>query len=74
MSSFLRFFGEILGHLYSLLTNSALAEILGVNLFWVLFGFCSMWLVLNTFVFRSSISPGSAFLFNSRSDSEDEHL
>lgn len=74
MNSFLLFFGEILGHLYSLLVNSALAQILGANLFWILFGFCAMWLVLNTFVFRSIVNPGSAFLFNSRSDSEDKHL
>lgn len=66
MMEFLNVLKNILGHLYSMLLNSAIGSCLGINVFWALFGFFVMWTVISITVFRGSIAPGSvSTLFNS---------
>lgn len=69
MMSFLSLMSDIFGNLYKLLRDSKVADILGVDLFWALFGFFVMWVALNIFVFRPIVNPGSLLAVLPRSES-----
>ena len=69
MMSFLSLMSDIFGYLYQLLRNSKVAAIIGVDLFWALFGFFAMWVALNIFVFRPIVNPGSLLSVMPRSES-----
>lgn len=74
MFQFLDLMESIFGHLYDLLADSRIANVLGVNLFWALFGFFVMWTVLNMCVFRGSISPGALISVMPRSQSPEAEV
>jgi len=74
MMSFLSLMSDIFGYLYQLLRNSKVAAIIGVDLFWALFGFFAMWVALNIFVFRPIVNPGSLLSVMPRSESPERDV
>lgn len=74
MMSFLSLMSDIFGNLYKLLRDSKVADILGVDLFWALFGFFVMWVALNIFVFRPIVNPGSLLAVLPRSESPEAEV
>lgn len=70
MIEFLNVLKNILGHLYSMLLDNAVASCLGINVFWALFGFFVMWSVISITVFRGSIAPGAVATVFNRLNSE----